>query len=213
MALIVEARRTAAQPVDSLNPGVVLPKYNETVVQNVCREMRMLDTDMNATIQPWLNVHGGRAENEVPDDGVQAAMMMYHVAKVRNKRILLAYVQSRLDRLRDLYWASGGALHHLLGNATLRERISPHEVDFLRKYHEQVVVARAEYEFGDILDLTSGIDKPPKDLIVTIRALTDLGDVHTDDGTINLRRGERLDITRSAVEHLIVQGFLEEVPK
>jgi len=211
MALVVEARRMSLQPVDPLNVGNAVPKYNELVVQNVCREVRMLDADMRLTLQPWLDVPGGRAEYEEPPAELSAAMMMYHVAKVRNKRVLLAYIQARLDRLRDLYWASGGALHHLIGNAVLRERISPAEVDFLRKYHEQVVVARAEYEFGDILDMTAGIDMPPKELHVLVRVLRDIGDVHTEQGTIDFRKGQRFNLRRADIEHLIIQGFLEEV--
>ena len=213
MALVVEARRTAVQPVDPLSVGNALPKYNDAVVQNVCRELRMIDADMRTALAPWLNVEGGRTAADMPPTELSIAAMMYHVSKVRNKRVMLAYVQSRLDRLRDLYWASGGALHHLLGNPTLRERLSPHEVDFLRKYHEQVIVARAEYEFGDILDLTVGIDVPPKELHVLVRVLKDIGDVHTEQGTIDFRMGQRFHLRRSDIEHLIVQGYLEEVSK
>ncbi|KZV94466.1 GINS complex, Psf1 component [Exidia glandulosa HHB12029] len=208
MGLIVEARRAAAQTAS--DPSTLPPKYSEMAVQNVCRELRMLDEDFQRT----LAIHYARSDDDpgvAPPKPIVCAVTMYDQAMKRNKRILLAYIQSRLDRLRDLYWGAGGALAHLLGNAALRERLSPHEVDFLRQYHDMVVVARAEYEFGDILDLTAGIDVPPKELHVDVRVLKDIGDVHTEQGTIDFRKGQRFQLRRPDIEHLIVQGYLEEI--
>ncbi|EJD45634.1 GINS complex, Psf1 component [Auricularia subglabra TFB-10046 SS5] len=211
MQLIVEARRAAAQAQSSSSSTPTLPKYADLAVQNVCRELRMLDTDLQSALASWYNIPGGRADGEIVPAELQAAAALYDLGMRRNKRLMLAYVQSRLDKLRDLYWAAGGALPHLLSNQALRERLSPHEVDFLRQYHDMVVVARAEYEFGDILDMTAGIEQPPKELHVLVRVLKDIGDVHTEMGTVDFRKGQRFHLRRTDIEHLIVQGYLEEI--
>lgn len=206
MQLIVESRRAAAQAGNDTT--TLPPKYDEQAVQNVCRELRTLEDDLERTLAEAHTIPGMLGQ---PPEELKAAAIMYDLGVRRNKRALLAYVQARLDRLRDLYWACGCALHHLLANSALRERLSPHEVDFLRKYHENIVIARAEYEFGDILDLTAGIDVPPKELHVDVRVLKDIGDVHTEQGTIDFRKGQRFQLRRPDIEHLIVQGYLEEI--
>ncbi|KAG2138430.1 uncharacterized protein EDB93DRAFT_724554 [Suillus bovinus] len=122
---------------------------------------------------------------------VTPAMLIFQTTIVRNKRCLLAYHKHRMDRLRDMYWTAGGALPHILSNQDIRSKLSPHEVDFLRQY--------------------TSITHPPKDLHVLVHVIRDCGIIQTELGTINFQKGQRFMVRRADIEHLIVQGYLEEV--
>ena len=52
---------------------------------------------------------------------------------------------------------------------------------------------------------------PPKDLHVAVRVARECGVIQTEVGAIDFKKGHRYHVRRSDVEHLIVQGFLEEV--
>jgi GINS complex subunit 1 len=181
--LIMESRRSTLTDT--------LLKYNDNLVRSIIREQRDLEK-MTETGQ-----------------NVTPAMLIYQTTIVRNKRCLLAYHKHRLDRLRDMYWAAGGALPHILSNQDLRSKLSPHEVDFLRQYSTSVMDYRAA--FSNELDITASITHPPKDLHVLVHVIRDCGVIQTELGTIDFQKGQRFMVRRADIEHLIVQGYLEEV--
>ncbi|KAJ8592560.1 GINS complex, Psf1 component [Rhizopogon salebrosus TDB-379] len=181
--LIMESRRSTLTDT--------LLKYNDNLVRSIIREQRDLEK-MTETGQ-----------------GVTPAMLIYQTTIVRNKRCLLAYHKHRLDRLRDMYWAAGGALPHILSNQDIRSKLSPHEVDFLRQYSTSVMDYRAG--FSNELDITASITHPPKDLHVLVHVIRDCGVIQTELGTIDFQKGQRFMVRRADIEHLIVQGYLEEV--
>jgi GINS complex subunit 1 len=184
-ALVLESRRSTA--TDSLL------KYNDSLVRSVIREQR----DLEKLVLPLLN----------PPPTPQ--LLIYQTAITRNKRCLLAYHAHRLDRLRDLYWAAGGSVPHILSNHDLRARLSPHEVDYLKAYNESVMLFRGE--FTNELDITASVERPPKDLHVLVKVVRDCGVVQTEVGSIDFRKGQRFMVQRADIEHLITQGYLEEV--
>ena len=209
--LVTESKRS--QHADTLL------KYNDNLVRAIVREQR----DLEQLIQAAL----ARLAPAAPGDdvAVTADIVLYQTVILRNKRCLLAYHAHRLDRLKDLYWSVGGALPLLLSAPTtaaattttantagdLRSRLSPHEVDFLRAYNDSLVDFRsAVLETGE-LDLFAQIAKPPKDLHVLVRVVRDCGVIQTEVGAIDFRRGQRFLVRRADVEHLIVQGYLDEV--
>lgn len=185
--LLMESRRSTQTDT--------LLKYNDSLVRSIIREQRDLEKDINA-----LAVDG-----RSPPPG----MLIIQTAINRNKRCLLAYHSHRVDRLRDMYWAVGGALPHLLSNADIRSKLSPREVDYLRQYNSSVMEFRAE--FSHELDITASITKPPKDLHVMVRVVRDCGVIETELGSIDFQKGQRFMVRRADIEHLIVQGYLEEV--
>lgn len=195
MALINEARRSEA--------ANILIKYNDPAVRAICREMRMLDTDL-AKVTKDYETEG----SQVPD-GIMAAASFYHVALRRNKRCVLAYQNHRLEKLRELYWSAAGSLAHLLGDQDVRSKLSPHEVDFLRQYND--IVQEYRGDFSDVLDVVSDIVTPPKELYVVVRVIRDCGTIQTEMGAIPFQMGQRFMVLRSDVEQLITQGFLEVV--
>ena len=186
--LIIESRRSTQTDT--------LLKYNDSMVRSIIREQRDLEKAI-AT----LDLQDGRPP--------PPPLLIIQTAINRNKRCLLAYHSHRVDRLRDMYWAVGGALPHILSNQDIRSKLSPHEVDYLRQYNSSVMEFRSE--FSHELDITASITNPPKDLHVLVRVIRDCGMIQTELGSIDFQKGQRFMVRRADIEHLIVQGYLEEV--
>ncbi|KZT27786.1 GINS complex, Psf1 component [Neolentinus lepideus HHB14362 ss-1] len=190
--LITESRRSTATDT--------LLKYNDPLIRSILREQRQLDEMIDSTLA---------TSDDSEFDGNNPSLLIYQTTILRNKRCLLAYHSHRVDRLRDMYWAVGGALPHLLSDQDIRGKLSPHEVDFLKQYNSAVMDFRSE--FSDELDITASITQPPKDLHVLVRVVRDCGVIQTELGTIDFKKGQRFMVRRADIEHLIVQGYLEEV--
>ena len=186
--LVTESRRSTASDT--------LFKYNDLLVRQIIREQRQLEAFI-------------LADNPETFTGDTPALLIYQVAILRNKRCLLAYHNHRIERLKSMYWAVGGALPHLLSAPDIRSKLSPLEVDFLKKYNSQVMDFRSE--FSDELDIMAGITEPPKDLNALVKVIRDCGVIQTELGSIDFRKGQRYMVRRADIEHLIVQGYLEEV--
>ncbi len=178
-----------------------LLKYNDSLVRTVIREQRNLEELID-------NAIAAQADNAA-FTGDAPALLLYQTAVLRNKRCLLAYHAHRLDRLKDMYWALGAALPALLADGDLRSRMSPHEVDFLREYNASVMDFRGD--FSAELDVAASVTHPPRDLHALVRVVRDCGVIQTELGTIDFRKGQRFMVRRTDIEHLIVQGYLEEV--
>ncbi|KAH9890900.1 hypothetical protein C8Q73DRAFT_702103 [Cubamyces lactineus] len=104
----------------------------------------------------------------------------------------------------------------------VRSKLSPHEVDFLRSYSDSLRILREEAfssateaaggeGITEDIDLLAPISHPPKDLQVHVRVVRDCGVVYTELGAIDFKRGHRFLVRRADIEHLIVQGYLEEL--
>ncbi|QRV86135.1 Sld5 domain-containing protein [Ceratobasidium sp. AG-Ba] len=180
-----------------------LPKYNDETVRNSIRELRNLGNDLSAYTDAFPDT------DALPPAGLFCTSTFYHQGMLRTKRCLLAYHAHRIEKLKELYWSFGGVLHPIIGDPALRDRLAPHEIDFLREYNAMVMDYKSD--FVDVLDISAGISRPPKDLHVQIRVVRECGTIHTELGTINFQKGQRLLVRRADVEHLIVQGYLEEV--
>lgn len=66
-------------------------------------------------------------------------------------------------------------------------------------------------EFSNELDIMASITVPPKELHVSVKVVKDCGVIQTELGTIDFKKGQRFMVRRADIEHLIVQGYLEEV--
>lgn len=191
--LVVESRRSTQTDT--------LLKYNDNLVRQLVREQRDLEKAVEALFS---------AGDPPPP------LLILQTAINRNKRALLVYHTHRVDRLRDMYWAVGGALPHLLSNQDLRSKLSPHEVDYLRQYNGNVMEFRADFGVGEDgagveVDIMASIETVPKDLNVQVEVVKDCGTIQTELGSIDFKKGQRFIVRRADVEHLMVQGYLEEV--
>ena len=222
--LLNESRRSTATDA--------LLKYNDVLVRSIAREQRQLES----LIQKYL---AEVDENDNANSPNMPTVLLLQTAILHNKRCLLAYHHHRLERLKELYWGVGGALPLLLKvpsaddqagedpyaqtqniASEIRPKLSPHEVDFLRSYAASLLELRTSafsshsshsQTLTEDVDLLSPIKRPPKGLYVEVRVVRSCGIVHTEQGAIDFRRGHRLLVRRADVEHLIVQGYLEEV--
>jgi GINS complex subunit 1 len=212
----------------STTPQLPLPKYALPLILSICLECRQLGT----SIQAAADAHGQVSLSQ--DRSLVCNLTVQHLSARRNKRCLLAYLQTRVGGIKERWWDAGGGLAYLLtapsstgtgsGNSTgegtasgmetevpdLRSALSPQELDFLKGYNNLLLDYKSD--FLDILDLTAGIDRPPGELMVDVRVVRDAGEVVLEGGErVDFRKGERFRLERSGVERLIVQGFLEEV--
>ena len=215
--LLIESRRSTSTDT--------LLKYNDVLVRSIIREQRQLE----ALIQDVLARQAEGAT--LGEDPNTPTILLYQTAILRNKRCLLAYHHHRLERLKDMFWGVGGALPMILsthsnttaggggaanmnastGAADIRSKLSPHEVDFLRSYNDSLLEFRSGVLATEEVDLFAPILRPPKDLHVSVRVVRDCGVIQTEMGAIDFKRGQRFLVRRADVEHLIVQGYLEEV--
>ncbi|KIK65533.1 hypothetical protein GYMLUDRAFT_358381 [Collybiopsis luxurians FD-317 M1] len=188
-ALVTESRRSTQTNT--------LLKYNDSLVRSLIREQRDLEKEAEAL------------EASMTHLGPPPALLIIQTAISRNKRCLLAYHAHRLDFLRDMYWSLGGALPHIINDSDTRAKLSPHEVDFLRQYNTSVMEFRSE--FSAEVDITASIISVPKDLHVLVHVVKDCGVIQTELGSINFQKGQRFMVRRADIEHLIVQGYLQEI--
>ncbi len=66
-------------------------------------------------------------------------------------------------------------------------------------------------DFTDELDITASVAQPPKDIHALVRVVRDCGVIQTELGTIDFQKGQRFMVRKADVEHLITQGYLEEI--
>ncbi|TFK27942.1 GINS complex, Psf1 component [Coprinopsis marcescibilis] len=189
--LLMESRRSTQTDT--------LMKYNDTLVRTLIREQRDLEKLATSLLEADHNLRGPPPP----------ALLIIQTTINRNKRCLLAYHAHRTSMLQNMYWKYGGALPHLLSDPDLRSRLSPHEVDYLRQYNSSLMDFRSDFTYE--LDIMSGIEKPPTEIQVRVRVARECGVVQTENGTIDFKPGERYVVRRADVEHLIVQGYLEEI--
>jgi len=205
---LVTSSHRATQSSTSQLP---LPKYAQNLILSIALETRQLGTSITTAAE----THGQVSLSQ--DRSLVCNLTVQHLAARRNKRCLLAYLHTRVGGIKERYWDAGGSLAHLLSTPTndaeapdLRSALSPQELDFLRGYNNLVLDYKSD--FLDVLDLTGGIEKPPGELMVDVRVVKDAGEVVLEGGErVDFRKGERFRLARSAVERLIIQGYLEEV--
>ena len=118
----------------------------------------------------------------------------------RQKRCILAYLNYRVDKIRDIWWDTGAALPE-----ELRAVLSRQELSFLAGYDKLMT----EYMSASDLILT-GDQTPPKDLYVSVQAAKgrEVGEIMTSNGIVALDANVEVQLRRTDAELLIRQGQL-----
>eukprot|EP00891_Asterochloris_glomerata_P009199 jgi/Astpho2/9199/Aster-07157 len=138
-------------------------------------------------------------------DAVCAAIN-HNQAICRNKRLLLAYNNLRLERIKAHRWYSRTLPDDF------RQSMSPGEHQFWKKY-DKTLSDFMRNGMGISLDLTAPWClrqdlEPPCDPTVQVKVERDFGAIVDADGTTHLDKGTVLSMSREEAEPLIRQGVL-----
>ncbi|KAF2747332.1 PSF1 domain protein [Sporormia fimetaria CBS 119925] len=196
-----------------------LPAYQTELVRAVTREVRDLDKDVAAILEPFAGTF-----NPSTEPATACALLVNHLCMRRNKRCLLAYHRTRTDKLEEMCWNGvdvlerqhdqhpGGRSHaegQSSGSAAdgSSSSLSPEEEEYVRQYSD--LLAAYKGQWTDI-DLTGSLE-PPKDLFIDVRVLKDAGEIQTEYGAITLTKNSQFFVRQGDVERLIAQGYLQRL--
>ena len=139
------------------------------------------------------------------EQGLLSGIQFRHTCLERNQRCLLAYIYSRLSRIREMRWEIGAILPE-----EFRLNLCEEEIQWFQRYNRSLGTYMRSVGSGD-LDLTL-YTSPPKSLFIEVKCVTDYGELVTDDGTvIQLKKGSQHHLLRSQCEQLVRQGVLEHI--
>eukprot|EP00611_Tribonema_gayanum_P001499 TRINITY_DN11104_c0_g1_i1.p1 TRINITY_DN11104_c0_g1~~TRINITY_DN11104_c0_g1_i1.p1 ORF type:complete len:198 (-),score=51.31 TRINITY_DN11104_c0_g1_i1:34-627(-) len=184
----------AKRLLQELRQGDWMPPFNEDGVRAILQEIQALDQEISDTLA------SSRQGEELPIQ-VKIGMAVHHAGLTHNRRCLLAYVRYRAAKASALRWDTGPVVPD-----SLAPNLSAAEQDFFNKYDR--LLTDYQQDFG--LDLTADA-RPPRELYVEVRSLTDDMDVFTDSGLVRLKKGARYLLRHTDVEHLVRQGMLEQI--
>ncbi|KAL1306983.1 hypothetical protein AAFC00_005615 [Neodothiora populina] len=191
-----------------------LPAYQTELVRSVAREVRELNRDVAALLEPF---GGSFIPSQEP--ATACTLLVNHLSMRRNKRCLLAYHRVRTEKLEEMCWNGidvvGSELaHQVLGGQPSmavpeanKSSLSPEEEEYVRMYGD--LLAAYKGQWTDI-DLTGSLE-PPTDLFIDVRVLKDAGEIQTEYGAINLTKNSQFYVRQGDVERLIQQGYLQKL--
>ncbi|KAH0558387.1 hypothetical protein GP486_004955 [Trichoglossum hirsutum] len=198
-----------------------LPPYQTEIVRAVTREVRDLDKDVTAILEPFEGNFDPSAE-----PATACALLVDHLCMRRNKRCLLAYHRVRVDKLEEMCWKGSDVLENaqqqegstangaesangpgLVADAGNVSSLSPEEEEYVRQFSD--LLAAYKGQWTDI-DLTGSLE-PPRDLFIDVRVLKDAGEIQTEYGAITLSKNSQFYVRQGDVERLIAQGYLQRL--
>ncbi|PVI07208.1 GINS complex, Psf1 component [Periconia macrospinosa] len=206
LKLVQHAKRTLKLPH--------LPPYQTELVRATTREVRDLDKDVAAILEPFAG-----SFNPSSEPATACALLTNHLCMRRNKRCLLAYHRNRTDKLEEMCWSGIDVLERQQQTAKNGKEggnsgadggsssLSPEEEEYVRQYSD--LLAAYKGQWTDI-DLTGNLE-PPKDLFIDVRVLKDAGEIQTEYGAITLTKNSQFYVRQGDVERLIQQGYLQRL--
>lgn len=181
-----------------------LPPYQAEMVRAVAREVRDLDRDVTALLEPFGGGGGGDFDPSA-HPATAYTLLVHHLCMRRNKRCLLAYHRVRVQRIEELCWSGGGlgdepdeaggsgggggdedtamATEGAEADAgATRNAFSPEEEEYMRGFADLLATAKG---YWTDIDLTGSLE-PPRDLFVDVRVLKDAGEIQTEYGCVSV---------------------------
>jgi GINS complex subunit 1 len=198
--LLMELKRSEG---NGLTEGVSLPAYNDKSVQSALQELTLHVQALNDQVESTREL----SPDGKPPISVRPSILLQSAAIQRNKRCLLAYHQTRLDRIQQLYyWQSQEASE---------ESMCPPEIEFLRDYEKLVQSFQAST--GVSWDLRSQTVPPQPSDRVQVRVVNadkfDGGPIVLESGvSVVLTVGSTHYLLYSDVEEYLRSGDLELLP-
>lgn len=176
-----------------------LPPYNDELVRESLQEVSLHFQELQDQATA-----ASSGENAKPPMETRPSMLLHDAAIRRNKQCLLAYHVARIHLLQKE--VNGGNTHY---NSTIIQSLaSEAELDYMQHYEK----LRTNFGASLGLDLRENT-LPPEQDFVQVRVLSpNLGTLVTESGlSVNLQQGTIHYLSRSDVEPLVRQGFLEQV--
>jgi len=171
-----------------------LPTYNDTVIQEVQKEIKALVTATETTIREF------GSDSAQPE--ISSGLIINHTSVNRNKRAILAYLNYRAQKIKELRWELASSVLP----PDLSDNLSDKEKLFFTEYDKTLT---GYFKNFPELDLTTDLQHPPKDVYIEVRVLKDASEILTETGPVNLEKHTTHFLPRTAVEPLIKQGVLK----
>ncbi|CAL1403517.1 unnamed protein product [Linum trigynum] len=131
--------------------------------------------------------------------------LVHHLALLRNKRCLMAYVYNRTETIRSLSWKVGFELFEL--PEEIQEKLSLPEKNYFGKHSAALQTYMADVGIDLNVDMV-----PPKDPYIKVRVLDDMGEgILLSNKTANLARHSMHFLKRTDAEQYIARGLMEEL--
>ncbi|KAL5721250.1 hypothetical protein ACHQM5_013834 [Ranunculus cassubicifolius] len=128
--------------------------------------------------------------------------VIHHLALLRNKRCLMAYVYNRAEIIQSLRWKVGSTLPK-----EVQEKVIYSEEEYFNNHSAAIDTYLREMDVELTVDMV-----PPKDHYIKVRVLEDIGKVFLSDQYLNLARHSIHFLRRTDAEQVISQGLMEELP-
>ncbi|KAG7998004.1 hypothetical protein I3843_01G236500 [Carya illinoinensis] len=192
--------RKAFQLVKELASGEKgqLTPYNSDLFDQVTAECSQHHLELQSLIR---KIQEEGLDVQTTRNSEHYGSLIHHLALVRNKRCLMAYVHNRAEIIRSLIWKVGPVLPQ-----EIRERLSHTEEEYFKRH------SAALQSYMSRLDLDLTVDMvPPKDPYIQVRVLDDIGVVLSDDKTTNFARHSMHFLKRTDAEQFISRGLMEEL--
>ncbi|RHY14553.1 hypothetical protein DYB37_000322 [Aphanomyces astaci] len=171
-----------------------LPPYNEEGMRLVADEVGVFHRQIADKIEMF-------------DDGIEnhpsqhCGLVVSHQCLMRNKRAALAYINHRVNKIKELRWQTGSVVPDNLAPA-----LCAREMQFFHSYDQGL----SNYMSAFQLDLSADL-QPPKDLYIQVRVVKDCGEIYTENGPVQLHANSTHFLRRADVESLIRQGLLMQI--
>ena len=169
-----------------------LPSYDDDSVRSILQEIQWHVDELELLIKTY--------DNEKPPMAARPALLLHDAAIRRNKRVLLAYQNYRVQKIK-VGQQQGST-------AQMVSLLSEQEVDFLTVYDK----LRAEFSDASGLILREHSMPPTSNDMIQIRVKETLGKIITQSGlSVHLEHGSLHFLPRADVEDWIRQGILEQL--
>eukprot|EP00798_Chlamydomonas_sp_ICE-L_P024514 gene24514-10117_t len=185
--------------------------YNEELIRLVFSEIDEHQNHLSKILQEQTDRAEAATEESLGTSGWEnrpgaAVSLVVHLESIgRNKRLLLAYMLQRMERLKSARWEQRAVPQHMV------DMISPQEQDFYRNY-DRILTKYMSKADGIGQDLTLDT-KPPKDISIQVKVLRSVGETIFSFGRTILTKGHTIFVPSDEAEPMIKSGILEAVDR
>ncbi|GMH58596.1 hypothetical protein TrLO_g10908 [Triparma laevis f. longispina] len=190
---------TASSLLPTLSRCTWLPPYPTSVLPQIFAEVQRHRETCNQVYQ------NGQIDSEL-SDSCKPILQLHLQSILRIKRILLAYMNARVEKITDLVYQSSVIPVGLRGLLSGEERSFNEDYnDLLCAYEDSIGVSFLEYSGG-----IHGGDGSTLPYMVEVQVNEDRGSVVDNGVEVGMGEGSRHWVRREAVEGMVRRGEIEQ---